>query len=239
MDAKEYDNKQGNGQGKKHGNKNSNLLKWDVAVCFILPFFIWRWIAPQIGDRNTIILMACIGLIYSIVDFMKTRQFNFIVIYSLSLSICSSAISILTVNTNQLMLNFIYFNILTIAIQLGLWIFIKPVPTLYLESGMTRFGFSKENSNWYFKQSFFNKPIVYMAIAYIGKDIFDALIRVYFLNNLSDSAYSNMSQITSVVGTVYSIAISYWIFTLISKSKRHINVVFEEIEENQSNGLVG
>ncbi len=208
------------------------------AVCFVLPFFIWRWVSPQIGDRNTIILMACIGLIYSIIDFMKTRHFNFIVIYSLSLSICSSAISILTVNTNQLMLNFIYFNILTIAIQLGLWIFIKPVPALYLESGMTRFGFSKESSVSYFKHPFFKKPILYMSLAYIGKDIFDALIRVYFLNNFSDSAYSNMSQISSVVGTAYSVAISYWIFTLISQSKRHVKVAFDEVEENENQELV-
>lgn len=228
-------------QGKvnNQGNKNSNLLKWDVAVCFVLPFFIWRWVSPQIGDRNTIILMACIGLIYSIVDFMKTRQFNFIVIYSLSLSICSSAISILTVNTNQLMLNFIYFNILTIAIQLGLWIFIKPVPMLYFENGMTRFGSSKENSIWYFKQPFFKKPIGYMALAYIGKDIFDALIRVYFLNNFSDSAYSNMSQITSAVGTAYSIIMTYWTFSLITESKKHIKYEIEKTEENHNQELIG
>lgn len=207
-------------QGNQQGSKKGNLLFFDILICFVLPLILWRAVAPQIGDRNTILLIACIGIIYSVFDFLKYRQFNFIVVYSLFLSISSNIISLVTINTEQLMTNFVMFNIFTIALQLLLWRTFKPVPMLYFLNGAMRLGYSKEDSNFYFKQDFFRKPFILMAFVYIGKDVFDALIRVYFLNNYSDAAYSNMAQISSTVGMAYTIAITYWGYMLISKGNQ-------------------
>ncbi len=208
---------------KTKSTHKSNLLIYDLLISFALPILLWRFAAPQIGDRNTILMIASIGLIYSLIDFIKNRQFNFIVVYTLLLSVSSSLISFLTVDTTQLILNFVWFNVFTIALQAIIWFVFKPVPMLYFVNGALRMGYSKENAKSYFNQPYFKKSFMYMALAYIGKDIFDGLIRLYFYMNASSTAFSSMAQITSMVGIAYTITITYWSFVVISNASKHMS----------------
>lgn len=192
----------------KHG-----AFALDILISLILPFVLWRFMAPVTGDRTVIVSLVTIGLLYTISEVIIHRQLNFIVAYFLGVSLLFDLSRLIAPSTTHVLIYSIILNGILLVVHGALLVVKKPIPYWVMVTGGMRLGHTKENSKWFFQQQPFAGMLKQLTLVVMAENLVNIGLRLYYMINANitgaDSiAFAEMSQISSMISIAFTIYIT-------------------------------
>lgn len=210
---------------------------FDLIFYMVLPFAIWTYGRESLGDYWAMLLSTVPGFIYTIINFVRDRQFNITGIFILLSLLVGTVVDILSGTAERMLWNQVFVGVSFSCVFLVSLLIKKPLPLYFMVDMAYLQGYPRESSRViYFKKEILRWFQV-LTLIFVLRGITLALLKSWLLNKYGVDAYGSMLiylRVTSwVFGGVMSIGyifIGNEIKKVVSKliiAKKEIELVTE------------
>lgn len=203
------------------------FILFDVIFYVAIPYIIWNYTREYLGDYLAILLSTLPGMFYTIVKFIKERQFNIAGLAILFSLLVGTIVNLLSSSAENMLLNQSYLGYFYGVIFI-FSILIKQPLALYFTADIAYLqGYNKESVKKLYFQKRNLKMFQVVTLLFVLKIIAQNTIKLWLVSSYGPSKYGEMLIYTNIVGWTFSAVIIFSFFYVSSEinksSKVHIN----------------
>lgn len=164
----------------------------DLIFYMALPFAIWTYGRESLGDYWAMLLSTAPGFIYTIINFVRDRQFNITGIFILVSLLVGTVVDILSGTAERMLWNQVFVGVAFSGVFLISMLIKKPLPLYFMMDMAFLQGYPRESSRMiYFKKELL-RWFQLLTLIFVLRGITLALLKSWLLNKHGVDAYGSM-----------------------------------------------
>ncbi len=214
----------------------TKIFNWrtltDLIIYLVIPLLIWNTCRAFLGDYFAMLISTVPGVIYTILTFIKEKQYSVTGLFILATMIIGSTMDIYSRTAHQMLWNYVYLNIGLVTFWCLTMLARKPMAMYFFIDYAFLHGVPKTHTRVLYSQMPYFRYFMLLTGFLAFRDLSDILLRIFLIHHYDVQGFNTIKIITQVWNTLTTIMFVYGIILIIKQIQLHKKPSLQEVSES-------
>ncbi len=177
---------------------------YEILFYILIPLVIWKFGRDILGDYYAMLFSTVPGFIYTIVNFLKEKQFNVTGVFILSTLFISTAMDLIVHTAEEMLWNGVYYNMGMIVFWIITILLKRPMALYFFIDYAYISGFPRENSYKLYTKKELNPYFYYLTFFFALRDFIQAGTKAWLIQIYGVEGFDHVLMIMKILGWTFT-----------------------------------